>query len=748
MNNVKAVIMAGGFGTRLKPLTDTMPKPLAPVLNEPALSHVLRHLFRHGVNDAYLTLKFMPDMIKDVYKDYFEGVSITYFTEDEPLGTAGGVKMCQEQLSDDIIVASGDGIWDMDISCAYEYHKSKNADVTILCAKTPFPSAYGVIMCDSDGRIIRFAEKPSQGEIFSDKVNTGIYIMKKKMLDFVPPNTPFDFSRDLFPLLMKNCFSLYAYSDDGAWCDIGSVEEYRRCNIEALKGKYSLSGSTPVYHNVYDSVIADGFTYGKNTSVCASVIHESVTLGDGVSVNESVICKGVRIENGARIPRGCIIGAGSVITEGITLEENTVIPTCTTVNGDSLMKNVIKKGTLFGSDGIKGDFYAGLSCDKVSILGGGVGTLAGTVGLVCDGSARSSAAGEIFAAGVKYGGGKCMCFKNGFLAMANYINMYYRFDITVYIKSLADGDGIHIIFRDKNGLKPKADFERKLENIFFSTEIPIPCDVYDTEYVNGGEELYKSALANQSEDALNGLDGYEIILGHSKECRLLSGVLSALGANVYEYTAPDSDDYIFIDIDEGSDTFRISEYTNGTVFTCDKYHAIATVISLDEPQALSPLALSHYDPPIYGKIASKRGIRTLYYLDSPSSELAEDNKARNAFYNGIFRCDPLALSIKLLWLLKKNNVRLHYAVGGTEQFFVREDTVSVPSHLRAHTLARLYEENLPIQKLYGDGVVLKNEKATSTVGMGDNGFRIITQGYSASAASDMVANVIELIKNG
>ena len=745
MNGIKAVIMAGGFGTRLKPLTDTFPKPLAPILNEPVLSHILRHLFRHGINDAALTLKFMPEMIKGLYNDYYEGVNLTYFTEDEPMGTAGGVKNCEECLSDEFIVASGDGIWDYDITSAYEYHKSKNADVTILCAQTPFPSSYGVVMSDKDGKIIKFAEKPSYGEIFSDRVNTGIYIIKKEMLKLVPKGKAFDFSCDLFPRMMSEGYSIYAYNAEGSWCDIGSLDEYRRCNIEALSGKYSISGYVPQYRNVYDSVVAENFSCGKNTSVCTSVIHENVTLGSGVSVSGSVICKNVSIGDGVRIPDGCVIGAYSVIGEGVTLEENTVIPTCTVINGEAFMKNVIKKGTLFGTDGIKGSFYGSLSCDSISLLGACVGSNAEKIGLICDNSQRAITACEIFASGVKYGGGKCMYFKNGFLAMANFINMYYRFDITVYIKSLPDDDGLHVIFRDKNGLKPKAAFERKVESMFFSKQVPISDNIYDVENVNGMEELYKSALANQCGDCLNGLEGYKIILGHSKECRVLSGVLSALGADVYEYTSPDSDEYICIDIDEETDSIRLSQTYGSDVCTADKYHIIAAIIALEEKDQLPYIALSYYDPPIYAHIAKEKGIGTLYYLDSPSSSLSQDDKAREAFYTCIFKSDPLAACIKLLWLLKKNNVRLSYIMRSIGSFFVREDTVKIPLKLRAHTLAKIYEENLPIQRIYGDGVIIKNGNAISTLGICENGFRIITQGYTASAASDIVAEIIDSI---
>ncbi len=746
MNGIKAVIMAGGFGTRLKPLTDTFPKPLAPVLNEPVMAHILRHLCRNGINDAAVTLKHMPEMIKNTFGDLYAGVNLKYYTEETPLGTAGGVKACEDFLSDDFIVASGDGIWDYDLKEAYEYHKKMQADVTIISAKTHTPMLYGVIMAEKNGKISRFAEKPSWGEVFSNRINTGIYIIKKDVLKYVPTNTMFDFSKDLFPLLMKNDKRLFAFEGDGAWCDIGNLEEYRKCNIEALNGKYSLNALNNEQIGVINSVIGEGMHLGKNATVNSAVIHDDVTVQDGATVRECIICRGVVIGKNANIQKGCVIGAGSIIGDGITLEENTVIPTGSIVNGDELMRNVIKKGTLFGSDGIKGELYGNLGNDGVCALGSAIGVMYKTAGVICDGSPMASAASEIFACGVKYSGCKCMKFKDGFYHMANFINMYYRLDVMVYIKKDTTGDKLHFILRDKNGLKIKASEERKIEDTFFSRTVLPPCDIYETETIQGADELYKSALVNQMcKGTENELENVNICIRHSKECRLLSGVLSALGADVHEYTSPNSDEYFCIDIESDSDNIRFSQVINGSLFVTDKYHMVASIIALEDEESINTLALSYYDPPIYAEIAKKRGINAVFYLDSPSSEIRQDNLAREAFYKNIFKSDPLACTVKLLSILKKHRITLEEAVKKVRPFFVREDNISVPYEERAEILSRLYEDNIPYQRIYGDGVIIKKDNATSTVGFADKGFRVITEGYNASASSDIVSEIIAKI---
>ncbi len=739
MNNIKAVIMAGGFGTRLKPITDTMPKPLVPILNEPVMAHIIRHLSRCGITDAAVTLKYMPDMIKNTFSDFYAGVNLSYFTEEEPMGTAGGVKACEDFLSYEFVVVSGDGLWDYDLKEAYRFHKEKNADVTLVCARTPFPSLYGVVMSEPSGKIVRFAEKPSAGEVFSDKINTGIYIIKKEIMKYVPKNTVFDFSRDLFPLLMNEGKALYSYAPEGSWCDIGSIDEYRKCNLQAKDGKYSVRGFLPQYKDVSDSVVGEGFKIGENSSVHDSVIHDGVTLGNGVTVSGSIICKGVKICDGVRIQNGCVIGAGSVIKSGITLKENTVIQRGETVSGENIMKNIIKKGSLFTSDGIKADFYTELGIDGMCALGAAVGTLAGTVGISDDGFAVCAAAAEAFACGVKCSGGKCMNFGTGFHHMINFINMYYRLDITVFIKKTEYESGIHVIFRDKNGLKPKAKFEANTEDLFFSRNIPTPSDFFETENINGCDELYRSALVKEGCD----LTGVKIITGHTKGARLLSRVFSALGAEVHEYTSPDSDSYFCIDLDEDTDSLRISESIRGELYTVDKYHIRAIITSLEDREKLGTLSLSYYDVPILSEIAKDRHIEVLYYLDCPSSELGEDNAARKNFYSNMYLCDPLCAALKFISLMHSKSMSIQEADGALRPFFVREDHIKIPYELRASALAKLYEENIAHQRIYGDGVIVKKHSAVSNIGAADGGFRIITEGYTAGASRDIVADIIK-----
>lgn len=739
MNGVNAVIMAGGFGTRLKPITDIMPKPLVPILNEPVMAHVIRNLCKYGVNDAAVTLKYMPEMIKNTFSDCYAGVNLKYYTEDEPMGTAGGVKLCESFLTDDFIVVSADGMWDYDLDEVYNFHKVNNADVTIVCSKTSTPSLYGIVLSDKAGRIIRFCEKPSAGEVFSDTINTGIYIIRKEILKYVPENTVFDFSRDLFPVLLKDKKRLFSYKPEGAWCDVGSLEEYRKCNIDALCGKYSHDVYVPSYKGIYGCVLSDSVSIGDNTSICKSVIHENVKIGNGVSITASTVCKGVIIEDGVTIPKGCVIGADCIIKKGISFYENTIIGTGQTITGENIMRNVIKKGSLFGVDGISCDFYRSLGSDGICALGTSLGCLVNTVGVMHDGEPLTQAINGAFTSGVVCGGAKCMNYGTGFYSMANFINMYYKLDVTVFIKKGSGDSNIHLFFRDKDGLKIKSKLENKIEELFFSRDFPLPNDIFETESVNGAAELYRCALIKEG----SALDGVKIIISHTVCARLLGCVLTSLGAEVYEYTTPDSDEYFCIDIDENSTLLKISHNKNGELYTIDKHRARAIITALEDKEKINTLSLSYFDIPIYEEIAKSRGIDVMHYLESPFSDIKKDDEARKNYYSNMYMCDVLCTAVKLLSLLKTKGMSLKDSDGILKPFYVREDFVKVPYEKRASSLSKLYEENAVFQRPYGDGVTVKRPSAVSYVGADDCGFKIITEAYNISAARDIVDEIIK-----
>jgi mannose-1-phosphate guanylyltransferase / phosphomannomutase len=239
---VKAVVMAGGEGTRLRPLTSNQPKPMVPIVGKPCMEHILELLRDHGFTDVVVTVAFLPQAIRS----YFGtgdglGLDIEYSVEESPLGTAGSVRLASDRLDDTFLVISGDALCDIDLGAIVAAHKEKGADVTIGLKSVENPLEFGIVVTDEDDRVERFLEKPSWGQVFSDTINTGIYVLEPEVLRHVPTDRPYDFSKELFPLLLEMGRPIYGHVCDGYWQDIGNLDQYRQANFDALDEKVSLN---------------------------------------------------------------------------------------------------------------------------------------------------------------------------------------------------------------------------------------------------------------------------------------------------------------------------------------------------------------------------------------------------------------------------------------------------------------------------------------------------------------------------
>lgn len=335
---MKAIIMAGGKGTRLRPICDLMPKPMTELLGKPLMEHLTELLKRNGFTDLCVTLGHKPECITR----YFEngkafGVSMQYNIEKKPLGTAGGVCSCHDFIGDeDFLVISGDAACDFDLKYLAAEHKRNGALVTMALYSHSEPLPYGTVLTDRSGRVISFIEKPSWEKVVTDLVNTGIYMISPKILDLIPPDTPFDFARDLFPLMAQLGLDIVGIPMQGYWCDIGNSKSYIHCCLDALDGKLkikpaqtnSLSSGIYAPSNLPDSVrmippcvICDGAIIERDAVIGRSVVHSGSRVGAYSRVVNSVI-------DGANIGEACII-SGTVVCRGAVLYPDTV-----TVTGD------------------------------------------------------------------------------------------------------------------------------------------------------------------------------------------------------------------------------------------------------------------------------------------------------------------------------------------------------------------------------------------------------------------------------
>ncbi|HEX6938542.1 MAG TPA: sugar phosphate nucleotidyltransferase [Longimicrobiales bacterium] len=343
---MKGVIMAGGFGTRLKPLTIHRPKPMVPIANRPIMEHIVELLRRHGITDLISILYFQPEHITGHFGDGSAfGVRMRYVTADADYGTAGAVRNAWDLIGGErVLVISGDVLTDFDLGAVVAAHEARGAEATIALTPVENPLAFGIVIVDSEtGRIERFLEKPTWGEVFSDTINTGIYVLEPEALERVPAQANVDFSKDLFPQMLRERARLYGHVARGYWRDIGNLVEYRRANDDVLAGRVrvTLRGERRELNGAVlwgesgarlgrDAHLAGTVLLGRGAQVGRGAILENVVIGagceigDGVELRNVVLWEGCQVGAGARVSE-TVCAAGARVGEGALVRENTIL---------------------------------------------------------------------------------------------------------------------------------------------------------------------------------------------------------------------------------------------------------------------------------------------------------------------------------------------------------------------------------------------------------------------------------------
>ncbi len=303
-----AVVMAGGEGSRLRPITAQRPKPLVPVGNRPIMEHILDLLKRHGISEVVATVHYLADEIQRTFGDGSElGMRIHYSVEDTPLGTAGSVKQAEALLGKGtFVIISGDALTDCDLTAAIEFHRQKKSLATIVLHRVPNPLDFGVVITERDGRIQRFLEKPSWSEVFSDTVNTGIYILEPEVLATMTPGNNYDWSQNIFPQLLREGKPIYGFVMDGYWADVGTLNQYREAQDHLLSGKVNL--------HVRGQELRPGVWVGEGCTIDPEATLEApVCLGDQ--------CK---VKAGAHIGPNTVLGDHAFVEEGAIIHRSVV----------------------------------------------------------------------------------------------------------------------------------------------------------------------------------------------------------------------------------------------------------------------------------------------------------------------------------------------------------------------------------------------------------------------------------------
>jgi mannose-1-phosphate guanylyltransferase/phosphomannomutase len=566
---MKAIIMAGGEGTRLRPLSANKPKPMVELLDRPVLEHILGLLKKHGVTEACLTLKYLPQMITAYFGSGERfGISLDYRIESQALGTAGGVLNCADFIGDeDFIVISGDCVCDLDLRALMDFHREKHAEATLALYSHEEPCEYGLVVTEEDGRIARFVEKPAWDHVLTDQVNTGIYVLHPSVLEEIPKGRPYDFGRDLFPQLLAEKRGMYGLNLTGYWCDVGCVGAYMTCCRDMLGGGIKAEMGAPLQKEgvwcagalpegcvleppVYigaDAVIDKGSEIGPYAvigaaSVIASgaVIRHSVVngaiVGENASINGAVVCRGALIGRGTEICEGAAVGEGSLIGDGCVVAAGSriwpdrQIRSGTLVTG-TVSHGLLKSGLTFTQAGVlSGDVGVGLTADTSLRLGEAAAGW-GRVGIGWRGGEAARVLAEAFGCGVCAAGGELIRHDGSFLSCASYAGQVFSLPLAVFIEEKKDV--VSLTFFGKDGMTITRDNERKFEAALNEGHKTAPRLLGSATTVMGVVDAYVSAAVKAALLPAGCAGALAVSApGSGGENRALKAVLSRLGCEV------------------------------------------------------------------------------------------------------------------------------------------------------------------------------------------------------------------------
>ena len=796
---MKAVIMAGGEGTRLRPLTLKMPKPLVPVLGESVINYIIRLLKKHEISDAAITLMFLPEQIKNKYKENFEGVNLFYFEEKTPLGTAGSVKNTKSFLLDKnikshedfFIVISGDAICDTDISKAADYHKNTNSDVTIVLSKSENPLEFGGVVTDTgdSGAVKAFIEKPSWSQVFTDTVNTGIYIINNKILDIIPDEKFYDFGKDLFPLLLKNKdkYKMTGYADGHYWCDVGDLNVYYQCNMDALAGKIKIINETNK-----SKTYCQHSKIGENCEITDSIIHDGVEIGNHVRIIKSIICRNTKIGDNVLIKEGCIIGQdcrienSAVISGGVKIWNDKIIN-----EGEKVMSSVIFSGikyNLFDNDyGITGIFNDTLTpeyCVKIGAAAGMVssdnGKKTGRVGVMYSNKNKNNISRLVkdsILCGIASSGAKSYDFGEGFDSLAAFAAGNFKLDAMLFANRGIDEntenkyrDTIKIF--DCNTLSPSRTFERKFESVLFRDDCkpPVAEKLCATEVFDGLKFLYFSEIMKNA----NNLKRFKVAVKSDNidkdgtASHILKKALTELSAEVYDANMNNLPDDVLI-FEIGDDGFYLQAYDNNNINAekVDFWHIMAVLIKDAAQNGEREIAMPYLAPHALQIIAEKEGINVLRYISCPFDENNDDLKAKSTIISQFYFKDACFAAVKLCSVLKNSNKTLSEHMNTLPKFISKNIDINIENDKKTRVMRNLEKQ---INQLYNINTrncacsICRDENKidyrtkegmklnflngfVNIVPKKGDGFRLIAEAVSTEAADEMLNATDDRIKS-
>jgi mannose-1-phosphate guanylyltransferase/phosphomannomutase len=577
---MKAVIMAGGEGTRLRPLTSNAPKPMMPLCNRPMMEHIVRLLKTHGFDEIVVTVAFMANHIRTYFGDGSEfGVRMVYATEETPLGTAGSVRNAMAELDERFLVISGDVLTDIDLSAIVKVHESKGALATIGLVPVENPLEFGIVITRDDGSIERFLEKPSWGQVFSDTINTGIFVLEPEIFDHIEADRSVDFSSEVFPKLLEEELPLYGAIAEGYWEDVGTLEAYMKAHKDVLDGRVSLDipgfqmgdevylGEGAEVHPdaeiVGPAVIGDNcrveagarlgeyVVLGTNVRVRANadlervVVHDNAYLGEAVRLRGTTVGRACDLRSRARCEEGVVLGDECFVGENAVIGAGVKVYPFKTVEAGAIINSSIvweSRGarSIFGRVGVAGLANVDITPELAARVAMAYATTlkkGSTVITSRDSSRSSRMLKRAMMAGLNAAGVNVLDLEVASVPVTRFA--VRRPDIVggITVRLMGeDPQSIVIRFFDTNGADIDEDYQRKIERLFVREDYRrvFPAEIGDIGFPPRALEHYSAALESTVDVEAIRAAKFKVVLDYSygSTSFVMPNVLAKLGADV------------------------------------------------------------------------------------------------------------------------------------------------------------------------------------------------------------------------
>jgi len=787
---MKGIIMAGGEGSRLRPLTCDLPKPMVPVMNKPVMAYCIELLRRHGITQIGVTLQYRPEQIMDYFRDGTEDdVLLHYFIEETPLGTAGSVKNTGDFLDQTFVVISGDALTDIDLEKAIQFHREKGSVATLVLKRVQVPLEYGVVVTDITGSIARFLEKPSWGEVFSDTVNTGIYILEPKVLEYFEEGRKFDFSQDLFPMLLQDKQPMYGYITDEYWCDIGNLQSYLAAHYDMLSGRvkhsFDNAGSS---HGIYlgrnvkvdkeaslegpcfigdycriekgahigpYTVIGANCIIEQNTTIKRSVLWDHVELGRHSEIRGAALCSKVIAGDRVSVFEGAVVGDSCHLMNGAVVKPQVKIWPEKTVEENSIVRSNVIWGTkagrsLFGKDGITGSINVDMNPQTISRIGAAFGAYLGPgkrAAISCD----SSPGCEM----LKYG------IISGALSAGLEVYDLGRLTTPVLryaVKNLALDGGIHLFascekegyvsihFVDTTGCSLPPSAERKIENLFIRDDYQRQ-DYRDIKRLHTLSDIpvfYIRSLMDITNVEAVRKKNYRILISTSGSrlgSYILHRVLEELGCSVdkchddMEREMQSGRYDLGCRLDPNCETVYLFD-ERGRQINKHMLGALITLIYLKSRQG-GKVAVPSTAPGVIERLARDYNFNVVRTKSSKQA-IMNESKGTGMF---LLYFDGTAVLVKLLERMALDDMSLSRLTGEIPSFYMKEKEIPCPWNKKGTVMRSIIEEETGSKKdveLF-EGIRIKNDKGWALI-LPDSDepvCRVYSEGFSEEYAQEL-----------